>query len=72
MAFLGLLINQKKEEKEKKRQYGLERYKNLPEDEKQKLFEYRKKYKMKKKTPYNNYKKLFSFRKFVFSWGWAS
>ena len=72
MAFLGLLINQKKEEKEKKRQYGLGRYKNLPEDEKQKLFEYRKKYKMKKKTPYNNYTKLFSFRKFVFSWGWAS
>ena len=33
-----------KEEKEKKRQYGHERYKNLPQDEKQKLVEYRKKY----------------------------
>ena len=28
-----------KKEKEKKRQYSHERYKNLPEDEKQKLFE---------------------------------
>ena len=31
-----------KEEKEKKQQYGCERYKNLSEDEKQKLVEYRK------------------------------
>ena len=32
-----------KEENEKKGQYGREGYKNLPEDEKQKLVEYRKK-----------------------------
>ena len=38
-----------KEEKEKKQQYGLERYKNLPGHKKQKLVEYRKEcYKMKK------------------------
>ena len=38
-----------KEEKEKKGQYGRERYTNLAEDEKQKLVEYRKKYyKMRK------------------------
>ena len=36
-------------EKEKKRQYGCEHYKNLSEDEKNKLTEYRKKYyKMRK------------------------
>ena len=41
-----------KEEKEKKQQYGSERYKNLPEDEKQRLVGYRKKYyKMRKNTP---------------------
>ena len=40
--------------------------KNLPEDEKQKLLEYRKKYYKMRKTPYYNSKKLFSFRKFVF------
>ena len=35
--------------KGKKQQYGSECYKNLPEDEKQKLAEYRKKYyKMRK------------------------
>ena len=32
-----------KKKKKKKRQYGRERYKYLPEDEKQKLVEYRKK-----------------------------
>ena len=32
-----------KEEKEKKRQHGREQYKNLSEDEEQKLVEYRKK-----------------------------
>ena len=32
-----------KKENEKKWQYGRERYKNLPEDEKQKLAEYREK-----------------------------
>ena len=36
-------------EKEKKQQYGRERYKNVPEDEKQMLVEYKKKYcKMRK------------------------
>ena len=30
-------------ENEKKKQYGHEQYKNLPEDEKQKLVEYKKK-----------------------------
>ena len=33
-----------KKKKKKKRQYGLECYKNLSDDEKQKLIEYRKKY----------------------------
>ena len=48
-----------KEEKEKKRQYGRERHKNLPEDETQKLVDYRKKIlQNEKKTPYYNYKKL--------------
>ena len=32
-----------KEEQEKKRQYGCKRYKNLPEDEKQKLAAYGRK-----------------------------
>ena len=36
------------EEKQKRKQYGF-RYKNLPKDEKQRLFEYRKKYKKRKK-----------------------
>ena len=37
-------------EKKKKWQYGCERYKNLPEDEKQKLVEYtRSYYRMRKK-----------------------
>ena len=41
----------KEKKKEKKRQYGLERYKDLPLGEKQKLVEYRKKYhKMRKNT----------------------
>ena len=30
--------------KKKKQEYGIERYINLPEDEKQRLFEYRKQY----------------------------
>ena len=39
------------EEKEKKRQNGLERYKNLSEDEEQKLVEYRKKnYRIRKNS----------------------
>ena len=33
-----------KKKKGKKQEYGCERYKNLSEDEKQKLVEYRKKY----------------------------
>ena len=33
-----------KKKKEKKQQYGRERYKNLSKNEKQKLVEYRKKY----------------------------
>ena len=36
------------EEKQKRKQYGCP-YKNIPKDEKQRLFEYRKKYKMRKK-----------------------
>ena len=39
-----------KKEKEEKRQYGYKRYKNHSEDKKQKLLEYRKKYKMRKKA----------------------
>ena len=39
------------EEKEKKQQYGREQYRNLAEDEKQKLIEYRKKY-FKIRKPY--------------------
>ena len=37
-----------KKKKNKKRQYGLERYKNFPEDEKQKLVESRKNIKHRK------------------------
>ena len=33
-----------KKKKEEKQQYGFEQYKNLPEDEKQKLVKYRKKH----------------------------
>ena len=53
-----------KKKKKKVQQYGHERYKNLPEYEKQKLFDYRKKnYKKEKaqkseeKASYYNYKK---------------
>ena len=47
-----------KEEK-KKQQYGREQYENLSEDGKPKLVMYQKKcYKMKKKMPHYNYKKL--------------
>ena len=55
-----------KEEKERKRQSGRERYKNLSEDEKRKLVEYRKNIKWEK-TPKYNYKKLFLFENFRFS-----
>ena len=50
-----------KKKKEKKQQYGGERYKNLPEDEKQQLVEYRKKYKIRKNILLHAL--LFSFRK---------
>ena len=39
----GVKIFLKKKTKNKKNQYGCERYRNLPEDEKQRLVEYRKK-----------------------------
>ena len=39
-------------------QYGRERCKNLPEEEKQKLVEYKKTIIKCEKTPYYNYKKL--------------
>ena len=45
--------------KKKKRQYSREQYENLSEDGKPKLVIYQKKYyKMKKKIPHYNYKKL--------------
>ena len=60
-----------KKKKDKRQQYGCKNYKILPENQKQKLVEYRKKhYKMRKKAHYN-YKELFSFRKFGFSLGWG-
>ena len=46
--------------KESKQQYGCERYKNLSENEKNKLVEYRKNYYRMKKSIYCNYKKAFS------------
>ena len=45
-----------KKKKKKKQQYGCERYKNLPEDEKQKLVQYRKHLIIK--MPYYNYETL--------------
>ena len=60
-----------KEEEEKKATLRSWQYKNLPQDEKQKLVEYRKKKKQNKKKRFTmifmkivfsgNYKKLFSF-----------
>ena len=47
--------------KRKKRQHGLERYKDLSEDEKQKLFEYRKNIIEWENIPYYNYKKYFKY-----------
>ena len=43
-----------KEENEKKRQCGCEQYKYLPEDEKQKLVEYRKNITKEEITPHYN------------------
>ena len=40
--------------KKKMWQYGREQYKNLPEDEQQKIVEYRKKYSKMRKTPHYN------------------
>ena len=37
--FMVIYQSLSKQEKKKKKQYGLERYKNLPEDEKQSLIE---------------------------------
>ena len=39
-----VLKKYQKKKKKKKQQYGCKHYKNLPEDEKQKLVVYRKKY----------------------------
>ena len=44
--------------KKKKQRYGCEQYKNLPEDEKQKLVEYQKNTIEWEKIPYSNHKKL--------------
>ena len=55
------------EEKEKRQQCGREPCKNLPEVEKQKLVDYRKKkYNEMRKTPFYSYKTLFSSRNFFF------
>ena len=50
-----ILIKKKK----KKQQYGRERYKNLSENEKNKLVEYRKNITKREKMLYCNYKKVF-------------
>ena len=47
------------EEKEKQRQYGPDWYKNVPEDWKRDLVEYRKNIKESEKTLHCNYKKPF-------------
>ena len=47
---------------ETKQQYGFESHKNIPENEKQKLGEYRKKV-ILQKIRYSNYTKLSSFSK---------
>ena len=48
-----------RKKKEKKQQYGRERYKNLSEDEKQNLAEYRKNIIEWEKMLYYNYQKVF-------------
>ena len=51
----GIKKRRKEEKKNKKEEYVWERDKNLPEDEKQRLAEYRKKYKLwKNKTASTN------------------
>ena len=62
MLLKDIKVFLKKKRKESGNIVVKERCKNLPEDEKQKLVDYRRKYKMHK-TPYYNYKKLFSLRK---------
>ena len=42
------------EEKNKKREYGKNRYHNMSEEKKQKLKEYQKKYRETKKSKHNN------------------
>ena len=60
------------EEIEKRQQCGREPYKNLPEVEKQKLVDYRKKkHNEMRKTPFYSYKTLFSSRKSFFPTGWV-
>ena len=51
-----------KKKRKKKQQYGGERYKNLSENEKEKLLEHRMGC---ENTHYYNYKKVFQFRKFA-------
>ena len=45
--------------KEKKQQYGRGRYKNLSEDEKNKLVEYKNKYYKMRANAFYNYNKVF-------------
>lgn len=57
----------KKKKKKSKQQYGRKRYRNVSEDKKQNLVEYRKEknYKMRKKYLITIIRKIFSFRNFV-------
>ena len=57
----------KKKKKKSKQQYGRKRYRNVSEDKKQNLVEYRKEknYKMRKKYLITTIRKIFSFRNFV-------
>ena len=62
----NIKVFQKK--KNKKQQYGHKRYKNLSEDEKLKLVEYRKQCSIMKKSTIRNY---FYLENLVFICGWA-
>ena len=57
----------KKKKKKSKQQYGRKRYRNVSEDKKQNLVEYRKEknYKMRKKYLITIIRKIFSFTNFV-------
>ena len=46
--------NLSEEEKNKKREYGKNRYHNMSEEKKQRLKEYQKNYREAKKSQYNN------------------